>query len=81
MDVIDTLIVAALVNGNDTVGVIDIVDDSHRPTGMRGSGCTRKVVNGVDQDHDVVPVHERDHDHGRDHANADGHGHGHVQEV
>jgi len=73
--VIAPVIVAALVNGNGTVGVIDAVNDG--PMGkeqLRRSAqsipqsiadqANRSVIVGVDHDHGVVPVPERDHGHG-----------------
>jgi hypothetical protein len=47
------LIVAALVSGNDPVVVINAVDEH-----------ARFKPDGVDQVHDIVPVHERGHDQG-----------------
>jgi hypothetical protein len=50
------VIVAALGNGNDAVGVTDIVDDRSR--------VDPAIAHGVGYDHDVVPVPERGHGHG-----------------
>ena len=68
---IEAVIVDALVIGNDTVSVIDIVNAEKGCLGC--SACTvcfadpRLIVDGVDQVHDVVPDHERGHDHGVEH--------------
>ena len=55
------MIVAALGNGNDTVGVIDIV--IARGFAFRVRVRTPEVVHGVGYVHGIVPIPERGHDH------------------
>jgi hypothetical protein len=71
------VIVAALVNGNDTVGVVDAVNG--HATREAGATVAADVVDGVEHVHDFVPVHERGHDHGDGHDHEDGQDHGHDQ--
>jgi hypothetical protein len=58
--------VIALVNGSDSVNVVDAIRFE-----------SRVLVHGMDHGHGVVPAHERGHDYGSDHVDAHGHGSGH----
>ena len=77
MDVIASVIVAALVNWNDTVEVTgpldaqDSIASEDLGTSIAFGGawrCARAA--GLDHDQGVVPVHERGHDHGKDHVHG-----------
>jgi hypothetical protein len=65
--------VAALVNGNDIVNVVDARDDHGSMSfvsmaTMRSSKSTH--VYGRDHGHGIVPVHERGHGHGGGHVHG-----------
>ena len=75
------MVVAALGNGNDTVVVIDAVDDRARLAVSSVCGVTLckpgrceaprlLLVHGVDQAHGIGPGHERGHDHGANTATS-----------
>ena len=84
VDVIAPVIVAALVSGNDTVGVIDtpwtskIVQLRQRRHDafeqLAAPYASVASVHGrVDHPDGVVPAHERGHDHGVDHVHVNVH--------
>ena len=65
VSVIDTVIVAALGTGNDTVIVTDTVDEGTHAVRARAlcNRAVRRPVHGVDQAHGIGPVPERGHGH------------------